>query len=302
MTRIQHATRLLRTSGFLIDDVHFGVGFAHIVATRIDNLGVSLQYVVGIVDAVLPDGAVQVMRQSASHHEAALVVVSDHQVEGVSWLGWADFLARFGGVVSSLIPLQPEYSARLIALGSNQRPPDLPEGAVDRLYELYVGAGLEFLLGSRVIRYGSERLFEPVPDGVALPIGDRVAFLYDGKSAAPSFEITRDDIRRFGDYVRRFNESYAAHAGPVRSLVVASTEFGQDEESRRKYSQQLVADAGVPISFLKSQDLADIVGLLSQKPWMRTAIRWREILTPLEVTSRAVREAIATIEADSVKG
>jgi hypothetical protein len=111
-TRIQRATRLLRTSGILIDAVHYGPGFAHVVATRIDDLGVSLRYVIGIVDADVPDGALHVMRQSASHHGAALVVVSDDPPVEASWLGWTDFLARFGGLVPSLLPLGPDLVYR----------------------------------------------------------------------------------------------------------------------------------------------------------------------------------------------
>jgi hypothetical protein len=210
-------------------------------------------------------------------------------------------VARFGGIIPSLLPLEPEYAAHLRSLGLNRRPPEITDGAVDRLYESYVGAGLEFLLGSRVIRYGSERLFAPLPDGVALPFGDRVAFLYDAKAADPSFEIDRDDVRRFADYLKRYNESYEQHAGPARSLVVVSTAFAQDRGSRDRHSKQLQADSGVPLSFLQSDELASMTALLAAKPWMRTALRWREILAQLDITAEAVERAIATIEADQMR-
>lgn len=300
-TRAQHASRLLRTNGFLISTVHYGPGFATFIATRIDEMGVPLRYVIGVADSDLPAGALQTMTQTATHHQASVVIVADDRTDGAPWLSWTDFVGRFGGVIPSLLPLEPGYAERLRTLGNNRRPTELPDGAVDRLYETYVGAGLEFLLGSRVIRYGSERLFQPVPDGVALPLGDRIALLYDAKAADPAFEVSRDDIRRFGDYVKRYNESYQMHAGPVRSFIVVSTEFAQDIPSRQGHSNQLRADVGVPIAFLRSHELAEMISLLAESPWMRTAIRWREIFAPLDVTAASVGAAIRVIQADRVR-
>jgi hypothetical protein len=300
--RAVQAARLLRANGFLISDVHYGAGFATFVATRIDDLGVHLRYVIGVFDANVSEGPLRAMKQSADYHQASLVTVADDVTDQAPSMSWSDLVARFGGVIPSLLPLERGYLARLRMLGTNRRPPDLAEGAVDRLYEAYVGASLEFLLGSRVIRYGSERLFEPVPDGVLLPSTDRVAILYDAKAADPAFTVSRDDVRRFGDYVRRFDESYRVHVGPARSMVVVSSEFSQDRASRMAYSNQLQADVGVPMSFLRSDELAEITTLLGAKPWMRTAIRWREIFTQLDVTAGAVGSAIATISADLGRG
>ena len=72
-------------------------------------------------------------------------------------------------------------------------------GEPDVVYEKYVAAGLEFLLGSRVIRYGSQRRYDPLPDGLMLPRSEGIVFPYDTKAASPAFTLGRDDIRRFGD-------------------------------------------------------------------------------------------------------
>jgi hypothetical protein len=299
--RTESGLRLLRAGGFLIESVHLGAGFTELVAVRYDELGVPVRYVIGIADARFDEASAAAIGQLAERLSASKLLISDELPAGESGLRWSEFVARMGGAIPSLLPLDPTYRERLISLGRGERPTGLDDGDVEDLYETYVFGGLEFLIGARVVRYGASRRFKPVPDGLLLPVRDPVAVLYDAKAYAPSFRVERDDVRRFGDYVRRYNEQYAHHSGPARSFLVVSTSFSQAPAARQNQSNQLLADVGVPLSFLTSEVLAAAVDMLAGRPWLRNVLRWREIFAPLDVTSQRLEVAIREADADRVR-
>jgi len=298
---VNTALDMMAANGFLAVDVHFGDGVADVLAERIDEFGTARPYFVALALEGPTPAMLETWRESARWHAASLVVVADEGPDDASRLSWSAFSARLGGVVPSALPLEPTYSQDLVTLGQNRLPSGVTDGTAEEHYEVYVGAGLEFLLGSRVIRYGAQRRFEAVPDGLMLPHGERAAFLYDAKAYAPSFGIVRDDLRRFADYTTRYNDRYAHHLGRVRSFLVVSTEFTHKAAARRKQSERLMADAGVPLSFMKSEDLAAIVARFAQRPWTRNSLRWTEILTQPDVTDDAVELALAELDRDRVR-
>ena len=298
---VNAALDMMAANGFLAADVHIGDGVADVLAERIDEFGAARPYFVAFALNKPTPQMLESWRESARWHAASLVVVADDGPDDAARLSWSAFAARLGGVVPSALPLEPSYSQDLVALGRNRLPPEFTDGTAEEKYEVYVGAGLEFLLGSRVIRYGAQRRFEAVPDGLMLPHGERAAFLYDAKAYDPSFGIERDDLRRFADYTTRYNDRYAHHLGPVRAFMVVSTEFAHKIEARRSQSQRLLADAGVPLSFMKSADLAAIVARFAQRPWTRNSLRWTEILTQLEVTDAVVERALSELDRDGVQ-
>jgi hypothetical protein len=73
-------------------------------------------------------------------------------------------------------------------------------GRPDVLFEEYTHVALQFLLADRVIRYGQERRGEAVPDGIAFAQGQAI-LPYDAKAYAGGYEVSRDSVRQFGDYV-----------------------------------------------------------------------------------------------------
>lgn len=112
------------------------------------------------------------LQQVARASNASLVIVSDGEKKvpaptEVPVFNTGEFTARLGGVIDTFLPLEDTYAERLEELGRNKVPSGLA-GRADDLFEAYVFAGLRFVLGRRVVRYGQERTFEVVPDGIAL--------------------------------------------------------------------------------------------------------------------------------------
>src|SRR5690606_7771764 len=126
----------------------------------------------------------------ANDEGSNFVLVSNEGTE--TDVRWDEFLHRLGGPVDTWLPLEPDYEDRLQHLGANKLPNGL-QGRVDDLYEQFVHAGLQFLLGDRVVRYGQSRRFETLPDGVYVP-RTRVNVMYDAKAAKEGYKVDTDSI------------------------------------------------------------------------------------------------------------
>jgi hypothetical protein len=297
--RLAQALDMLQVNGYLPLDVHVSEGVAEVTAEWIDDFGSPTCYVFGLAPGELTPGLVEQWRIVATRHRAHLICVADDGPDELARISWASFVARLGGPIPSLLALDPAYGAHLVSLGHNQQPADLSVQSPSDEYEAFVGAGLGFLLGSKVVRYGATRRFEAVPDGLLVPFGERVTFLYDAKAYDPSFSVERDDLRRFADYVVRFNDKYGQH-GAVRSFLVVSSTFGQGVAARRRQSDQLQADSGASLAFLTSAELAKIVTVLLANPWARMSIRWSRLFALLDVTAEAVEAHLAEIDRDGM--
>jgi hypothetical protein len=299
-SRATEAMRLLRANAFLITNVHVRPGVVEYQGTRFDELGTEIPYVIAVVEEDLDGAAAESLKRSASARGAALLLVSASAEHIQDAISWPTFVARLGGGLPSTLPLEEFYGEELAALGRGQRPTRLVDGEIDDLYESHVHAGLEFLVGSRVVRYGRKRAFVPVADGLVIPIREDGVFLYDAKSASNGFEVERDDIRRFADYVERYDERWRQFTGPVRSFLVISTAFSGDDERRREASVQLQADAGVPMSFMRSHDLSAAVAIFRDAPWARGVVSWREVFSAVDVTVDRVQRQLNSARDDKV--
>ncbi len=156
------------------------------------------------------------------------------------------------------------------------------------MFEEYVYVGLQFLLQHRVIRYGQERLFESLPDGIAF--GGSVLLLYDCKAAHKGYEITSNSMRQFADYVNAFHQRYKNYVGRVNSFLVISG-FFQHPNSIEDRSRELIAECGVPLSFLTAKDMGAIIKLFVDNPVYRQSIDWKRVFSGgLIQTARVVED------------
>jgi hypothetical protein len=155
------------------------------------------------------------------------------------------------------------------------------------LFEAYAHAGLQFLWRGRVIRYGQERRFEAVPDGLAL--GARIPLLlYDCKAADTLYEFSATTIRQFADYITDFNRRYQSYLGRLHCFLAISSGF-QDEQILRNRSDELYGKCGVPLVCLTAKDLAQMVTLFSQHLPLRSVVDWADILRPPAVDFNRVK-------------
>src|ERR1700761_5478336 len=97
----------------------------------------------------------------------------------------------FGGLVNTGLILIPSLDDILESLGHNTVYPGLV-GEADNLHELYVKECLQYMLQSPTRRYGSDRLFEKLPDAAVLS-KERFIVLVDAKAYSTGFEFKADD-------------------------------------------------------------------------------------------------------------
>ena len=277
--------RTLLSVGFRIASTQRKPSYIALTAVRRDEFGVENKYVFACVEetCALSDEDVGSLQKNAEFEHGALVIVGrlSSAIKEVSVLTTQEFLGRLGGPVLALLPLEPDFPNRLSILGHNALPPGL-SGNPDTLFEEYVHAGLQFILQDRVVRYGQDRRFEAVPDG--LVAGHRSPLmLYDAKAAKDGYEISANSIRQFGDYVRAFHSRYEAFTGHLYAFLLVSGHF-QVEGSLEERSAQLFADCNVPLRTIASDEMAKIVGLLAERPAQRQVIDWKAIFARTVIT------------------
>ncbi len=256
----------LLSVGFRISSTQHKPSYLALSTTRRDEFGVENRYLFACFapDRTVSDEDVSALKKVADYENSALVVIGALATAraDIASMTTDEFLGRLGGPVSALLPLDPEYPERLGVLGHNSLPAGMA-GKPDTLFEEYVHAGLQFILQDRVVRYGQERLFEAVSDG--LVAGNRSPLmLYDAKAARDGYEVSADAIRQFGDYVRAFHSRYENLVGRLYGFLLVSGHF-ETEGRLEDRSSELYAACNVPLRYLVADEMAKIVELLAER-------------------------------------
>jgi len=292
--------RTLLGAGLIITNVSTKPNFTVVNAERFDEFRLSSRYVfVYCTSGVLSKADCSTIDKLVEETHAALVIAGDAETRPTSGvvLSKQDLLARLGGAVSSLLPLEPDYPAQLVTLSSNHLPNGL-KGTPDDLFESYVHAGLQFLLRGRVLRFGQERRFEALPDGMAIS-GTAPIILYDCKAAASGYEITKDTLRQFSDYIDDYQTRYETYLGRPYAFLVVSSSF-QELSTLQQRSNEMYSDCQVPLVCMTAQTLADCIGLFTDRPRYRMAVDWRRIFVPPRVESSAVTKELTARTKDNI--
>ena len=203
--------RTLIGNRFILDRVSRGPNYLLFDCRRLDEFMVSIPYSFVLSEDVLDEGTVEAIKNAAKRRGSHVLAIADDACD-LPCLSWNQFIKRCGGPVRSWLPLDPRFPGVLDELGHNRSVADFP-GPPDELFEEFVQVGLEFLLSDRVIRYGQDRRFEDLPDGVAL--AGELILLYDAKAYSHGYPISRASIRQFADYVKAFNARYESYLDPV---------------------------------------------------------------------------------------
>ena len=287
-------------AGFDIDQVERKPNLLALHMRRSDEFGNRIRYLLAYAgDAVVSSADAEGLRKVAHSEGASLVIASNNTnlSSNLTVLTKPQLLGKVGGVVSSVMVLEPEYGDCLKKLASNSVPDGL-QGTADDLFESYVHAGLQFLLRGRVIRYGQERRFEAVPDGLAMSTNAPI-MLYDCKAADGNFEFNKTVIRQFADYVQQFHRRYEGYLGRLHAFVAISYKF-QSENVIMERSNELYGECGIPLVCLTAEDLAEMVSLFANRPAFRTIIEWKTIFVPPILKRNKVQEAVRARMRDGV--
>lgn len=289
---------VLLANGFIVENVEPSPSAIVVSCTTWDRFGGQLRYVLLCSEVSFPAPAIENAAQRAERERAQLVVVGPNiGVPGeIPILSSDQFLARFGGPMASLLPLEATYRARLLVLGSN----DLPEGLSGRpadLFEEYVAAGVQFLIGRRVIPYGRRRSGESVPDGIALA-GTTYA-LFDAKAAARGLELDAEVIRQFATYVNDFARRYKL-LGTPHAFVCVSGSFASSDEARRERSAELYSKCRTPLVTIAAAELAAAVEFLRDNIGVRQFLDWPRLLSAPILTATDIVNAARAAQRDGL--
>jgi hypothetical protein len=294
--------RTLVGAGFTITNTTTKPNYFVAHASRSDEFGIASKYVFGYGTARLLSAAdCATLSKLARESNASLVVAGETMatpVEGAFVITKEDLLAKLGGPVASLLPFEPEYSAQLCTLAKNQLPADMV-GKADDLFEKYVHAGLQFLLRGRVLRYGQERRFEALADGVVLN-SSAALMLYDCKAADPTYEITRNTIRQFADYTKDFRARYGRYLEEPHAFLVVAPEFQDDAAVLQNRSNELYAACRIPLVCMRANTLGSCVSLCVDHLLYRMAIDWKKVFSPPLVKVQSLKQQLTARIKDGV--
>lgn len=266
-------------AGFIVTNFSRKPSYIAFHVFRSDEFGVKTSYLIAFSDEEkFSTTDVKALQRTAKYQSEFLVLVGfvdSPEINEIPVISPEIFFQRLGGTISSYLPLEDFYADHLELLGRNELPTGIT-GKADDLFEEYVFVGLQFLLQHRVIRYGQERLFKEVPDGLAF--GGSVQLLYDCKAAKNGYEISSNSMRQFADYVNDFHRRYQNYVGRINSFLVISGSF-QHPNSIDDRCRELIADCTVPLSFLTAKDLGEIVKLFLETPAFRQSINWKKVFS-----------------------
>jgi hypothetical protein len=173
-------------------------------------------------------------------------------------------------------------------------PPTL-SGTASDLFETYGSAGLQFIIGRRVIRYGRARSGESVPDGIAIA-GLNYA-LFDAKAASGGFKFDAETIRQFSRYVRDFSKRYENLGKPI-AFICISGGFLDSPESLEARSRELYADCGTVLVVLSVPELVAAVRIFREDLQLRQFADWRKILTNTVLTTAQIEQHLRSAARD----
>ena len=169
--RLRNIVRTILLNGYIIDSfARPATGAFLILVRKRDVLGGEARIVLLFADTV-SSGLRSRLVGDAKRHDAAAVHISERIpngiANGIQQIALADFYNLLGGEIRTDRIFAKNLRRVMDELGHNRVPSSF-SGKPDDLLEAYSEECLEFLLECPVRRYGQERRFEPLPDGLAL--------------------------------------------------------------------------------------------------------------------------------------
>jgi hypothetical protein len=294
---LEVSVRTLTLGGFVLEGAERNPGYALLHMKREDEFGIEHNYSFAIFENDPTPGQVDAANIATTHRESKLVIISPNFCSNNSFIAWNRFVNIFGGPVISSSVLEPEFPNELILLGKNKLPDNLT-GKADDLFEIYVRNALEFLFNCRVVRYGQNRRFEARSDGIIIQSKDFTA-LYDAKAYSDGYDVTENSIRQFKSYTEEFKRRYFQFF-ELNTFLVISGSFIQKKKTLEKRSREMQAEAGVPLSFISADVLADVVKLLSGFPLARRSINWRKVFANPVLEEGQIEKELEVIRKDQI--
>jgi hypothetical protein len=302
VSSLANVVRTLLINGYGIDSFDGPSPRVWILHVRkIDNLGAESKAVLVFAEDI-SDALLQRVQSEASRYGGVAIAITAPSTQdndgSLRRYTLPEFFNLLGGEIAVDRVFRSDLEAIMKDLGHNQKPEGFV-GAPDDLLEDYTKDCLQFLLECPVRRYGQERRFEKLPDGLALA-RDGFNLFFDAKAYGEVFHPSADDIRRFGSYTKRFNQSYGQYVGPISIFVAVSGTFSSDGKAITQKSNDLFSECQTQLAFVESTDLARMVNLVRPVALVRGAVNWRNIIQPGRVNIARLEDELAKITKDGV--
>jgi hypothetical protein len=299
---LRNIVRTILLNGYIIESFARPTADAYLILVRKrDVLGGEARIVLLFADKV-SSGLRSRLTGDATQHQAAAVHVSQKIDKNIAnrihHITLGDFYNLLGGDIRTDRIFATNLRHVMDELGHN-RLPDSFSGKPDDLLEAYTEECLEFLLECPVRRYGQERRFEPLPDGLALG-RNKFNLYFDAKAYGSEFHPSADDIRRFGSYVKDFNTRYRGFVGPISLFLVVSGSFSSDKNAITEKINDFYAECATPMAFVRASDLADAVSECVGADSHRGALNWQRILVPQVFEISRLRKELLRVRKDAI--
>ncbi|HCZ34631.1 MAG TPA: hypothetical protein DHV26_01740 [Cytophagales bacterium] len=287
-------------NGFHIRQVERFAGNNSIVHIyKYDKLGAEIRYTILFSEDKAETAILETLQKMSKSHNGHAILINDHlKTDKTKCYSLKSFLDIFGGIVNTGLILIPNLSDVLDKLGHNKLPPDL-KGEPEDLLEYYSTECLQYIFESPTRRYGSDRLFEKLPDGIVI-CKNRYMVLFDSKAYKDGFGIESENINSFSYYVNEFNNRYSSYFGNIFSVIIVSGHFTDSEKSIENRSDELYNLCNCKISCIPARELGDIVQLLKVNPEIRGSINWKNVFSNTLIQLKYVEKEIKRIQKDKL--
>lgn len=287
-------------NGFHIHQVERFSATTSIVHTyKYDKLGAKIRYSILFSEDKSETAIMQSLKKSARTFQAQPIMVNDNwQTPNVSSYTKEKFFDFFGGIVNTGLILIPNLAQILDELGHNKLPIGLA-GEPEDLLELYAAECLQYIFESPTRRYGSDRLFEKLPDGIVLCKG-RFIILFDAKAYKDGFGFDSKTINSLKGYIEEFTKKYSSFFGSIFTVIVVSGHFNDSQNALEGRADELYKLCNCKISTITGNELGNIVQLLKNNPDIRSSIDWKNVFANVIAETKYVQQEIDKIKKDKL--
>jgi hypothetical protein len=264
---------------------------------KFDQLGAQLRYTILECRSDLSENLLKILRKASRENGSSeLLLTQDPVSTQLNSFTFQDFYTRHGGVADYGILLAPELPLIMGLLGHNTLP-DGFDGSPDDLLEVYTTACFRYLFNKPARRFGQDRRFEKLPDGIVFVDGQKVA-QFDAKAYGKGFSIEADDLRRFASYVDDFSARYGAVFGKPFVFLVVSGGFNQSDQSIQDRSNEFYGMCESHLCCVTASELARFVQIAMKNAEYRSLINWKKLLAMPRVYLEGVEREIDAIAKD----
>ena len=287
-------------NGFHIKHIERFSATTPIVHTyKYDKLGATIRYSILFSEDKEETAVLDSLERSAKNWGALPLMVNDNlQTNKVKSHTKEQFFDFFGGIVNTGLILIPNLPQILNELGHNQLPLGLT-GKPEELLEVYTSECLQYIFESPTRRYGSDRLFEKLPDGIVLCKG-RFLVLFDAKAYKDGFEFDSKTINSLKGYVEEFTQKYSAYFGNIFSVVVISGHFNDSKKALEGRSDELYKLCSCKLSTITGVELGNIIQLLKDNSDIKGSVNWKNIFANTIAETKHLQQEMDKIRKDKI--